>query len=251
MAISTMSSLRDLTFRSVSGLTDARFSVIAESCHHLESVNLTNAPDISVDSVRALARGPAGPRLKSFTIVNGNIGEEALSEIVRFSSLQDLYFGSCHKLSDSVATSLAQMRGLRRLSIVNSANITDNVLRGVCDSCRLLESLRLELCPYVSSAGLAPLVRLPNLRELSLCYCPEIALGAALVVGDCQELRLCELTKTKVDDVALDVIVAGYAATRGCLTTLDVRQCNVSRMAVLFAIRDRPGLTILSDHGPP
>lgn len=248
-SIASLKYLRELCFRSVGGLTDDRFSVIASSCSNLEEVNLTNAPDISVESMRALTQGPASSRIKRFTVINGNVGDDALVELVKCTSLESIYLGSCHRLTDAASTSLGQMRGLRRLSIVNAANITDNVLRNVCENCLQLETLRLDLCPLVSSPGLAALVRLPRLQELSLSYCPEIALGAAHVIGRCRELRLCELTKTKVDDEALDVIVSGDAVAGRRLVTLDVRQCIVSRMAVCDAVAENPGLNVLSDYG--
>jgi hypothetical protein len=132
---------------------------------------------------------------------------------------------------------------------VNCCAVTDAVLVPVYAGCRALRALRLDFCANITSSGLAPLVRLPRLEELSLSYCSEISVGAARVFAACGWLVSLELVKTRIDDAALDLIVGGEAARGGRLRSINLLQCSsVSALAVREAHEACHQLTIVSDH---
>lgn len=250
-SIASMHNLRRLKLRGVFGLNDTRFATIVAGCCQLEEIILANAPELTNDAGKALACCPAASSLACLQIINNaNITDEFLDAIsLGCTFLEEIYLGTCHRITDSASCCFKAMQNLQRISIVSASQVTDNILVGIY-SCRQLRYLSLDFCANITSAGLAPLTRLPYLEELSLCFCPNLGLNMANVLAACPALRRVELTKTNMDDEAIEILMSSDTVEGGQLQSLDVRQCpNVSPMAIRDAGDRYPHLTILSDHG--
>lgn len=250
IAISSLENLAHLKLRGVAGLSDAILEIIVSRCASLREIQLTNAPELTNATAQAIATGPSANKLVGFQLTNNdNIDDDfVLTLTEECYMLEFLHFGTCLRLSDGSAAGIKRLSNLRTLALINTRSITDHLLRGVY-GCNQLNSLRLDFCTNITSAGLAPLCRLPGLREISISFSNSIGLGTARVLAECQELISVGLAKTNMDDEALHVLCTGLAAQKGVLKRVNVRRCpSVSQAAVRDLLEEFPKLTIISDH---
>lgn len=150
---------------------DARHLFALPLLAGLESLDLSDNPDLGVEGARALAESPAFPRLTTLNLsrtLPGVPGVRALAERDGAAELRSLDL-SANRLGPVAVRLLAASPlavGLRVLRLGNNS-VRDNGAEGLAESPRLAELLELDLSEAeVGDAGALALAESPHLTNL-------------------------------------------------------------------------------------
>ncbi|XP_053143635.1 F-box/LRR-repeat protein 4 isoform X2 [Hemicordylus capensis] len=153
-------------------LNETCLEVIAETCLHLQELNLSSCDKLPPQAFNHVAKLCNLTRL---ILYRTKVEQTALLSILNFcSELQHLSLGSCVMIEDydTIASMMgAKCKKLRTLDLWRCKNISENGIAELASGCPLLEEIDLGWCPTLqSSTGcFAKLARkLPNLQKLFL-----------------------------------------------------------------------------------
>lgn len=184
--------------------SDKLFESVVEACENLTELDLSNSM-MNDDAMLLLAR--VCPQLQSLDVSDSpEIGDEGIVAIARgCPQLRKLAIGGPFELTDVSLVALG--RGcpqLEALKLTECMDLTDEGLAAIAEGCPSLSTLELHVSQNISDAGLASVANgCPRLRKLCVRMCPISNAGIAGIVEKCKDLRHLELNIDGLDDDAL------------------------------------------------
>eukprot|EP01094_Clydonella_sp_ATCC50884_P022640 TRINITY_DN5252_c0_g1_i2.p1 TRINITY_DN5252_c0_g1~~TRINITY_DN5252_c0_g1_i2.p1 ORF type:complete len:742 (-),score=340.14 TRINITY_DN5252_c0_g1_i2:296-2359(-) len=241
--------IQSLNLKRCSQITDPVFEALG---HSLQALDLSECSQLTDNAVIQIARR-SSDNLQTLKLSGRNITDASLQHVAdQCTHLRELELVGCERISDSAIYTLARMcTRLQVLNLTRCKNITANAFRMTADHVDVIDHLqrgmynlqRLDLthCLHVTDDALHSISHLcPNLLELNLTQCEVITdAGLAHIAERGHALRRIVLAKClQVTDTSI------CALARACpdLTSVVLRQCNVSDVAMRDIARYCPGL---------
>ncbi|XP_030054941.1 F-box/LRR-repeat protein 4 isoform X1 [Microcaecilia unicolor] len=184
-------------------LNETCLEVIAETCPHLQVLNLSSCDKLPPQAFGHIAKICG---LKHLILYRTKVEQTALLSILNFcSELQYLNLGSCVMIEDYdlIASMMgAKCKKLRSLDLWRCKNITENGIAALVSGCQNLEELDLGWCPTLqSSTGcFAKLARsLTNVRKLFLTANRSVCdADIEELAANCSRLQYLDILGTRM-----------------------------------------------------
>jgi F-box and leucine-rich repeat protein 14 len=159
------------------------------------------------------------------------------------SSLEEIDFGGCFKLSDQGFRVLAALTSLKKVNLERCRQVTDSTLQ-VLSTLSKLEEINITLCDRISSKGLQFFIAsLPNLQKLTMYSCSQLTDEGLVAISKFPALR--ELKLGECDKVTATTGFRHLAANCKNLANLDIHQVSSVNDDVLDSISQLPQLDYL------
>lgn len=206
-------SLRELNVSSCWSLDYRALGALAEHCHDLCKLDISNVRHSSIDDAAILPLSVSRKHLTEFK-ANGhrNIRGHCITLLViECRNLQVLELSET-AINDDILVSISRhCTELRRLNI-SSCQVTDAGVRAVAASCTTLTCLVLKHCTRLTDLSVVTIARkCCLLRELSISDCVRITDFGVIELGQhCGTLQVLNLSHCrKVSDVGVTAVAAG------------------------------------------
>ncbi|CAH9099938.1 unnamed protein product [Cuscuta europaea] len=147
--------MRELILKDCITLTDRSVKAVAEFCHRLSAIDLSNLSKLTDYSVGYLANSCKA--VTKLIFCRNAFSDEAIAAYLetRGNSLKELSLNSVRKVSCNTAMALAKCcRNLQSLDVSWCRTLTDEALGLIADSCLSLEVLKLFGCTQVTNVFL-------------------------------------------------------------------------------------------------
>ncbi|KAJ7180269.1 hypothetical protein C8R43DRAFT_972447 [Mycena crocata] len=164
--------LRILDLSFINGLTDAAIEGIVNHAPKIQHLQLSGCKQLTDRSLESICK--LGDRLDVLMLAHvANITDRGVVKLAcACTNLRCVDVGFCVKLSDMSVMCLAELRGIRRLSLVRVPKLTDIGLFALAEHALDLERLNLSYCDRLTLEAthllLKRLVRLQNLSATGI-----------------------------------------------------------------------------------
>ncbi|KAJ7276559.1 hypothetical protein B0H12DRAFT_1085928 [Mycena haematopus] len=166
--------LRILDLSFIDGITDAAIEGIVDHATALQHLRLSGCKQLTDRTLESLCK--LGVHLDVLILTHvSNITDHGIVKLARAcSNLRCVDVGFCRNLTDMSVSCLAELRGIRRLSLVRVHKLTDMAVFALAEHAVDLERLNLSYCDRLTlEATHLLLKRLMRLKNLSATGIPS------------------------------------------------------------------------------
>tara|TARA_R110002050_G_scaffold23508_1_gene63105 strand:- start:3368 stop:4831 length:1464 start_codon:yes stop_codon:yes gene_type:complete len=270
-AESTACALRNVSLCGQRYLQDDGLEAFFSLCPNIKSINLSGMPLITDQAIRnmserlqgvtevdiSLCQELTGKSLEyigerfgsTLTVLrlygNRNMESEALAQLAAHCrKLEYISMYGCSQMEDEGVISLVKRNPNLQMIDLSVCNITDNSLFVIAENCRYLQTLRVNTCRKITTAGVSAVAQgCPHLNYLN---CNNINATDALlgkISRHCQFLRTLSLASNEnISDAGFLLCARGLPRLKKLIMSCS---SDVSGSAIKIARRDRPTLQLL------
>ncbi|KAJ6515727.1 hypothetical protein C8R45DRAFT_957430 [Mycena sanguinolenta] len=166
--------LRILDLSFIDGITDAAIEGIVDHAGFLQHLRLSGCKQLTDRTLESLCK--LGVHLDVLVLTHvSNITDTGIVKLARAcSNLRCVDVGFCRNLTDMSVICLAELRGIRRLSLVRVHKLTDMAVFALAEHAVDLERLNLSYCDRLTLEAMHLLLkRLVRLKNLSATGIPS------------------------------------------------------------------------------
>ena len=237
---SRLSNLRDLNLFHCRNLHSRGLETLAESCPHLERLNIDEINYLTDHSVNTFLE-LRGETIKMLWIDGESLSDASFSNFDKMTSLELLSVSFADNLGEAGLLAVSRLARLEWLRLRRGADLAPHHFVTAFNSGHLGNLVHLDLseCSRLDDAGVMAIAsHCPNLGTLTLAWCWEVTdLGILCVVNKCRfliNLNLCGVVRLLGD------FIPNIASGVPGLKLLDLEQCpdiELSDLQLLLTIK--------------
>ncbi|XP_061899111.1 F-box and leucine-rich repeat protein 13-like [Entelurus aequoreus] len=244
--------LKEIVINDLDQLSDNCVSALMSKCHHLTSISLVEARNLTDVGMTAIADVA---KLKTF-IIEGNKHVSHVSwKLLCCSSrsLRTLHVVDCLRMTDVGLKCLLSLRNLQTLDISLCTKVTDKGIQHLAESawaCKLQKLSVSHCCLITDSAVNVIGNKFVKLCHLDLSYC-ELLTDAALESLSCSTISSLDISGCNIQDeglAALEEVPLKKMIVAECIDITDSGIENLCKYVAELEYVDVSGCLALSDQ---